>query len=194
MINKKEKCRIFRKQLETARGYLADFNKATNLDSLGDYKDLIILINGFIEVIKADLVELADSIRKILKPSYLALDEFMLDVGYPNGAINTEIDVALKKIILKMDLVLGGGSQKTNEGTLPKNIIVKGNLKIEKFLLHISSGLVVDGDLDIIGDEMTVLPEDLIVHGNLSIPPQLLDQANKLKAKGNIKGRLFVTA
>lgn len=195
MIDKIERCEMLRDQLQSLKNNVARFksvlNRATNINILAEAKALKPLIRELVETISVGIGETVEKIRQRLKPSYLALDEFMVNIGYDNGAANAEVDTDRKKVVIKGELRIKGNKKGVIYGTLPKDILIEGDLKIEDFLLTMSGGLVVYGDLVIReSDKYRIVnfPDDIRVDGDAYVPERFLKSALDAKSRGQIKG------
>jgi len=182
---------MLRSQLSLVKSFMNEFGiifgTTDTIQYLDDCKILESKIKEYLETIQSGVGETPKQIRKRLKPNYLALDKLMLDLRYDAGAFDVEIDTDLKKVVVKHDLVLKGKITEIQDGILPENILIKGNLIVENLLLNMNSGLVIEGDLRIEDENIRYLPEDIIIRGDIWVGPQLADVATKLQKKGQVK-------
>ncbi len=193
MKNKKQQCKKFRDHMEVVSRDMgridAFLDNASNVEELGNSKSLMHLTAKLIKRIKELLPGSPEEIRKQLKSSYLALDKLMVD---QEAWVDTEVDTSIKKVVVKHDLVLKGKLTKIEDGILPKDILIKGDLTIENLSLNMSIGLVIEGDLRIEDENIRYLPLDIIVHGNAYVKnPLMMKDAIILKEAGQIKGSVY---
>lgn len=155
---------------------------------------------GRIKRLKEDFQKIYDSLAEVVifdfKKAFEQLIEGTIEENPLNGNYVRKYREAIKNKIAR-----GAGKQKNflvytdtlNFGerqvrSLPNNLWVEGDLHLNNSsLMSLPRRLVVEGNLIMDNLDIKILPNDLVVNSTLFIPPNLADQAEKLRAKGNVK-------